>query len=364
MDDRELEGRLRMHLHRRFDAAQTPPGLADAVRQGFATSPRPLGLRDLRVRAPRLGWSIIVVPLVIAILAIAQLRFGVLDGIGGPRATATPAPTPLVVVDRRFLVLPPTAALPTKPETSLATEVLMDRLSTLDFQVITGGAGYAIQFMLPPGGPDDDRIRAVLSANGEVEFVPLPAATYGDSDGKLVPRVGEPLPTDEPALFGWEGIESVAIGEDQQSRQVLDIVLKPAAAEAFGDYTTEHRGEYFAMVLDGRVAFVPIINEPITGGEVQLSGGELTDGWADTMAILVGGPLPDAWRDPVVPELLSAEEAITAARDATAGGADATLVSAELDVTQAEDGWEPHWVVQLSTATGEMQVVLDARRGR
>jgi hypothetical protein len=360
MDDRELEGRLRTHLHRRFDAAQTPPGLADAVRQGFATSPRPVGLRDLRVRAPRLGWSMIVVPLVIAILAIAQLQFGVLNGIGGPRSTATPAPTPLVVVDRRFLVLPPTAALPTKPETSLAMEVLTDRLATLDFQVITGGGGYAIEFRLPLEGPDDDRIRAVLAANGDVEFVPLPAERYGNDNG--IPLVGEPLPTDEPALFGWEGIESVAIGEDQESRQVLDVVFKPAAAQAFGDYTTEHRGEYFAIVLDGRVAIVPIINEPIIGGEVQLSAGELTDGWADAMALLVGGPLPEAWRDPVVPELLSAEEAIAAARDATAGGADATLVSAELDVTQAEDGWEPHWVVQLSTATGEMQVIMDARR--
>ena len=363
MDERELERRLRTHLHRRFDAAQASPGLAEAVRQGFATRPRPVGLRDLRVRAPRLGWSIVVVPLVIAILAIAQLQFGVLDGIGGPRATATPAPTPLVVVDRRFLVLPPTAALPTKTESSFAHQVLGGRLSTFRFQGSTSTVGYAIQFMLPLDGPNDDRIRAVLAANGKVEFVPLPAETYGD--GNRIPQIGEPLPTDEPALFGWEGIESVAIGEDQESRQVLDIVLKPAAAQAFGDYTTEHAGEFFAIVIDGRVALVPSINEPISGGEVQLSSGsDSEEHWADTMAILVGGPLPEAWRDPVVPELLSAEEAIGAARDATAGGADATLVSAELDVTQAEDGWEPHWVVQLSTATGEMQVIMDARRGQ
>ena len=351
MDDRELEARLRTHLHRRFDAAQTPPGLADAVQQGFATSARPVGLADLRIRAPRLGWSVILVPLVIAILAFAQLQFGLFNGIGGPRATATPAATTLVNLDRQFIVLPPTAALPTKSETSQATEVLTDRLSKLGFQVITSGAGNAIRFMLPTTGPSDDRIRAVLAANGDVEFVPLPAETYGDGNGpRLEARVGEPLPTEEQALFGSEGIESVAIGEDQQAREVLNIVLTPAAAEAFGDYTTEHVGEYLAIVVDGRVASLPSINEPIPGGEVQLSfGSESEEAGTDTMAILLGGPLPEAWRTARVPGIVPGQIAISSAMGQFPR---ATVESADLDAELDGEAWRAVWYVLLTGDVG------------
>ena len=54
-DDRDLEARLRTHLHRRFDRAQPPPEVVAAVRQVIATPPRRIALpalsRLLRTKA-------------------------------------------------------------------------------------------------------------------------------------------------------------------------------------------------------------------------------------------------------------------------------------------------------------------------
>ena len=43
----------------------------------------------------------------------------------------------------------------------------------------------------------------------------------------------------------------------------------PAAARLFADYTTNHVGEFFAIVLDGTVLAPPSINAPVTGGSGQ-----------------------------------------------------------------------------------------------
>ena len=50
------------------------------------------------------------------------------------------------------------------------------------------------------------------------------------------------------------------------------------------------------MVIDGVVALLPVINEPIIGGQVQISGDSASEDYQETVAILVGGILPESWR--------------------------------------------------------------------
>ena len=40
----------------------------------------------------------------------------------------------------------------------------------------------------------------------------------------------------------------------------------------FGELTTNHVGELLAILLDGKVQSAPRINEPILGGNAQISG--------------------------------------------------------------------------------------------
>jgi hypothetical protein len=354
MDDLELEARLRTRLHARFDDAPVPPELGPNVARALTTSPASVGGFDVRFRGRWLGWSAVAAAVAIAVVAITVSMF-TLPSLPGNRSTPSPAPT--IAAERTFIVLPPDG-LPAKPDSILAGDVLNARLRALGIGSFSSGGGYAITFSVPSDGPSDDSIRAVLGATGDVEFVPLPPEFYGD--GMLEPLVGEPLPHAEPALFGWEGIESVAL-DDSQQVPAIAVVLKPAAKDAFADYTAAHVTETFAIVLDGRVAAAPIINEPISGGEVTISAGGLNDAAFDRLAaILVGGMLPEAWRGAVVPVIISREDAIDAARARITDGAGATVESADLDALQDGSHWRAVWRVAFEDGA---EVTIDAITG-
>ena len=355
MDDRELEARLRTHLHRRFDNANPTPELVAAVRQVIATPPRRIALPAVRGRSLRLEWSAVGAALVVSVIAIAGLRLG---GLLDPGST-NPPPTAAPPTERQFIVLPPVDAAPTKAESILAANVLNARLRALLFVgddpgSFTSAGGNAITFRLPMTGPSDESIRAVLRAQGEVAFVPLPESY---TDGTHTAEVGQNLPTDEPVLFGWDGIASAAMDVDQQGRPALTITLRPAAAEAFGDYTAAHQGGTIAVVIDDDVALLPMVNEPIPGGEIQLSGGGLPGSpeqaaFVEASAILVGGKLPEAWSSlpPLVPEILQPHElAVTFASELSG----VTVESADLDAVLEGRRWFAVWRTHLAGRIAE-----------
>jgi len=319
MDDLDLEARLRTRLHSRFDDVPVPNGLTANVSQTLATAARPVGFAAHTTRL-RLGWAAIAAAVVIALGAVAIGKGLVLTGPGG---VATPTPTATSAPERDFIVLPPVGGSVNKPEAILATDVFGARIQALGIGTFSSGGGYGIQFRLPADGPSDASIRAVLGATGDVRFVPLPTSDYGD--GKLTATVGAPLPKDEPALFGWEGIASIQLDTTNQTPGIL-VTLKTAAGRAVGDYTTSHIGETLAIVLDGRVAMLPMTTSPITSGQILVNSGQSNGPGAsdpsfdEAAAILVGGMLPEAWRGASVPVIVSRDAAIAAALAATGGG--------------------------------------------
>lgn len=345
MDDLELEVRLRTRLRTRFDDAAAPPELATSVSQALSTQSRRVGF-GLRAGNLRFGWSAVAAAAVLVVVAV------VVGNLAGPtrpgnRPSATPAPS--LDGQRYFIVLAP-AGLPSKPESSLAADVLNARMRALGVGNFTSAIGNAIQFIVPSDGPADGSIRAVLRATGDVEFVPLPPADYPDGASNAI--IGDPLPKDEPALFGWEGILSVTLDDTRQS-PAITISLKPAAKAAFADYSIAHTRETFAVVLDGQVALLPVINEPIPGGEISLSGASFDDGtFARTAAILVGGMLPEAWRGASAPAIVSEEFAINVAKGQFPYNPVAT---SDLTAERDGDGWRAVWLVEV---TGVVSAVI------
>ena len=347
MDDRDLEVRLRTHLHRRFDDAEPPRELRASHEQAFATQPRLLGLFDLRSRAPmHVGFSLTAVALVLVVLATAATNLGLRFGPAGNGPTPSPTAAPS---ERTFMVLPPTPDVAPKPDSIAATDVLSARLRALGIGTFSSGGGFAIAFTIPGAGPSDADISAVLAAPGVVEFVPIPA-------GQSEVVAGQPLPAQLPVLFGSGGVASVRDGSDQNGNAALDVNLTPAAAELFGAYTTDHVGEQLAIVLDGRVVTAPIIQSAITGGQVQITNASSGAGFAleaTTRAILIGGELPVAWRAaPVVQLIPEAQARAIAVREA---GTVASIVSADPQPLLLGIGrWTAVWNVVLA---GEFPVV-------
>jgi len=354
MDDRDLEARLSTHLHRRFDDANPSPDLVRGVEQVFATEPRRLTLPVLGTGRPmRLGFSLTAAAAAIVVLAVAASNMGLRIG---PGAGGGPSPSPSGPTERTFIVLPPSPAVPSKPESIVAGDVLNARLVALGVGNFSTATGDAMTFtLLDAAGPSDDQVRSVLAAPGIVQFVPIPSG-----DPAVV--AGQTLSPSASELFGSEAVASVKDGTDQNGNAALNIELTRPAARTFADYTAQHIGDQVAIIVDGRVASAPIIQGPITDGTVQISNESSTAGVtldAPVRAILIGGELPQAWRGAPVVQAISRSLAEQLARQEA--GPNSTIVSSDVQPLLLGIGrWTAVWDIVLA---GEFPASCPSRAG-
>jgi preprotein translocase subunit SecD len=148
-----------------------------------------------------------------------------------------------------------------------------------------------------PGVNDPDPIRKLLGQTGRLDFVPLPPERYGTgaAPGPNAASQGQPLPTEEVALFSGDQVDQAFASTDSNGARAVGFRLKSEGGQLFGDYTTANVGNFFAIVLDGIVVSAPVIQSAITGGEGIITGG--TGGFSATemnnlITVLSYGSLP------------------------------------------------------------------------
>jgi preprotein translocase subunit SecD len=126
-----------------------------------------------------------------------------------------------------------------------------------------------------PGVNDPDPIRKLLGQTGRLDFTPLPVERYGSgaNPGPNAATPGQPLPTEEVALFAGDQVDSAFATQDSNGARAVGFRLKSEGGKLFGDYTTTNVGNFFAIVLDGLVVSAPVIQSAITGGEGIITGG-------------------------------------------------------------------------------------------
>jgi preprotein translocase subunit SecD len=79
---------------------------------------------------------------------------------------------------------------------------------------------------------------------------------------------------------------------NQDGQPVVSITFNSAGARRFGRVTQENVNKPFAIILDDKILSAPNINEPILGGQAQISG-SFTVETANALAIsLASGQLP------------------------------------------------------------------------
>ena len=79
---------------------------------------------------------------------------------------------------------------------------------------------------------------------------------------------------------------------DQDGQPVVSITFNSAGARRFGRVTQENVNKPFAIILDDKILSAPNINEPILGGQAQISGSFTVES-ANALAIsLASGKLP------------------------------------------------------------------------
>ena len=140
-----------------------------------------------------------------------------------------------------------------------------------------------------PGVTNEQDVRRLIGSTGRLDFVEVPT----DRAQEVVP--GARIPEGLAVVFSGDKIVTAASGVNQVGERAVDFTLDAEGAQLFEDYTSDHVGEQFAIVLDGTVISAPVINEPIPGGKGQISGGftSLTE-TNELVTVLRYGALPNA----------------------------------------------------------------------
>ena len=156
-----------------------------------------------------------------------------------------------------------------------------------------------------PGLSDPQALKDLLGQTARLEFRMV---TDPDSyDPSEAAQGRAPVGSEVVAYANQPGFEVVSrqvmisgdqLDDAQQSfdpdngQPVVSISFNGQGATIFSRVTRENVGKRFAMLVDGKVLSAPSINEPINGGNAQISGGFTTES-ASSMAIaLRSGALP------------------------------------------------------------------------
>ena len=158
-----------------------------------------------------------------------------------------------------------------------------------------GGNRILVQL---PGVQDPSEIRALLKTTAKLSFHRVFVAGLS---GAQLPAGYEILPGSsggsypierQPVLQG-DRLADASAGFDQQTGQpIIRFRFDSVGAKRFAEITRAHVGEPFAIVLDGKVLSAPVIEEPITRGEGQISGNFTVAEAASLAALLRAGALP------------------------------------------------------------------------
>lgn len=190
-----------------------------------------------------------------------------------------------------------------------ATEVVrkrIDSMGTREPTIIRQGADRIV--VQVPGLKDPAALKSLLGKTAKLEFKLVDqTASPTDIAQGIAPPGSQIFPCANAAACGGQptiaakrlnGIKgdrltnAVQSFSSQGNEPVVSITFDQQGGAKFAELTRNNVGKPFAIILDGTVISAPNINEPILGGQAQISG-SFTIESADQLAIsLRSGALP------------------------------------------------------------------------
>ncbi|MCI4645390.1 MAG: protein translocase subunit SecD [Hyphomonadaceae bacterium] len=156
-----------------------------------------------------------------------------------------------------------------------------------------------------PGEPDPSRIKELLSQAGNLTFSMVDDTPSTIRDTLATGRApvgwrllsdaetGERMLVNNVAVVNGEDVATASQGFDPDDNSpAVNFRLTGVGQKRFSDVTQNNYGKRFAIVLDEQVMSAPRINEPIYGGQVQITGNFTMQEALDLAAIIEAGELP------------------------------------------------------------------------
>jgi preprotein translocase subunit SecD len=211
------------------------------------------------------------------------------------------------VVDSTRIVLTPTPAgtnQALKDAMGVARDVVRRRIDpggTKEITVVTEGGNRILVEV--PGVEDPEELKKLIGQTARLEFklVDLSADPTQVQQGRAPPG-SQVLPMADGSGFmavkrrvmvSGDQLTSASQSFDSQTGAPdIQIKFNTAGARRFGRATQENVGKPFAIILDDKILSAPNINEPILGGNAQISGNFTVQSAHDLAVSLASGKLP------------------------------------------------------------------------
>ncbi|WP_027550796.1 protein translocase subunit SecD [Bradyrhizobium sp. Cp5.3] len=155
-----------------------------------------------------------------------------------------------------------------------------------------------------PGLQDPTRLKAILGQTAKMEFRMVDTSVPPDQaqQGRVPPESellmsASPPPTPyvvkkQVLVAGGDLTDAQAAFDQRTGEPIVSFKFNTSGARKFAQATTENVGLPFAIVLDNKVISAPVIREPITGGQGQISGNFTVQSANDLAILLRAGALP------------------------------------------------------------------------
>ena len=168
----------------------------------------------------------------------------------------------------------------------------IDEVGTKDPTIIKRGSERILIEL--PGLDDPNRIKKLLGKTANLTFRLVSESDSdfgseillfedGERDLKISKRVvvsGDHLINANPSL------------DNRTNENIVSFSLDRAGAKKFAKVTLDNVGKKLAIILDNKIISAPTINEPITGGNGQISGNFTFQSATDLALLLRSGALP------------------------------------------------------------------------
>ncbi|KRQ88668.1 protein translocase subunit SecD [Bradyrhizobium valentinum] len=156
-----------------------------------------------------------------------------------------------------------------------------------------------------PGLQDPTDLKRILGQTAKMEFRMVDSSVSPDQvqSGRGVSADSEVLMSEQSpkvpyvikrqVLVSGGDLTDAQPGFDQRTNEpIVNFKFNSSGSRKFAQATSENVGQPFAIVLDNKVISAPVIREPITGGQGQISG-NFTVQAANELALLMrAGALP------------------------------------------------------------------------
>ncbi|MGB4056744.1 MAG: protein translocase subunit SecD [Alphaproteobacteria bacterium] len=149
------------------------------------------------------------------------------------------------------------------------------------------------RILIQAPGANAEQLKSIIGTTAKLGFHLVPESP--DAGTKSFPFAEEPgrrIAVARRPMITGEMLETAQPSSDQFGRTVISFRMNNTGARRFCDVTRQNVHKPFAIVLDNEVLSAPVIQEPICGGQGQISGNFTIQSASKLALLLRAGALP------------------------------------------------------------------------